>query len=164
MNNRIFLLVFSLILLLGTSNWVFSQKAPWLEVDQGLYLGEFTPLQKSPVGDYKIIILKINPACFTLKLLCASEMHHENLSIQQWGEKYKLIAAINASMFQQDYKTSTGYMKNYNYINNSSNNKKFLSIAAFNPIAESNPTFHMYDLDVDTLQNILNENKALKAE
>jgi exopolysaccharide biosynthesis protein len=129
----------------------------WKKIDDGLFIGEFLSPQKAIVGDSKIIVVKIDPRKYKLQLLTASEYKHSNLTAREWCRKYKLIAAINAGMFQQDYKSNVGYMKNFKHINNKRISSRYLSAAAFNPVRESSPGFRIFDTDVTPMQDILKD-------
>ena len=48
-------------------------------------------------------------------------------------------------MYEQDYKTSTGYMKNFMHVNKSRINPKFGAIMAFNPVSGSVPLSRSID-------------------
>lgn len=138
-----------------------SQNSPWEKIDDGLFVGNFNVSQKSNSGKSKIIIVRINPKKYELKLFSAGEYKHGNLTVKEWCEKYKLTAAINAGMYLTDYKSNVGYMKNFNYINNSKVNSKYYSVAAFNPKAEGKPKFKIFDIDDIPMKTIQNEYHSL---
>ena len=100
-----------------------AQDSLWQAVDEGLFLGEFDSPQKSDIGDSKITIIKIDPNYYDFKLLSASANNDTSLTVPQWAQKYNLLAAVNAGMFQEDLRTSVGYMKDYDHINNPSLNR-----------------------------------------
>lgn len=100
-----------------------AQESPWQLVDEGLYVGEFDSPQEAEIGDSRITIVKIDPVFYDFKLLSASENGDTSLTVRQWAEKHNLAAAVNAGMYQQDYRTSVGYMKNFDHLNNPSFNK-----------------------------------------
>ncbi len=127
----------------------------WSQVDDGLFVGEFPIHKKSVIGDSRIIIIKIDPQIYQLKLFSASERRHENLTVEKWCKKYKLLAAINAGMFQTDNKSNVGYMKNFAHLNNSRINPKYFSVAAFNPLDKTNPAFQIFDIDETLMDTVL---------
>ena len=132
-----------------------AQNAPWQKMADGLFVGEFLSPQKSDVGDSKIVIIKINPRFYSLRLLSAKELHIQNLTAKKWCQKYNLIAAINAGMFQADGKTNVGYMKNFTFFNNPKINSAYQSVAAFNPIDSQKPPFRIYDTDSYNIHDII---------
>ena len=107
----------------------------WQELEKGLYLGEFDSPQKSPVCNYSIVILKIDPKHYAFRLLSASEHGAPLRTTREWAEEFGLLAVINASMYREDHKTSTGYMKNFKHVNNSQVNPEFGAFMVFNPVS-----------------------------
>lgn len=133
--------VFSLILLISGAAFAASA-IEWKEADKGLHVAEFkTDLNGA---DYEITLVKIDPANYSFKLLCATEHGKEPLSVKEWALKHHLVAAVNASMFQADGLTSIDFMKNFNHVNNprlSHDN----TILAFNPVDKDLPPIQMID-------------------
>lgn len=117
----------------------------WKKLDEGLYFAEAIAPVKSKVGDSKISILKIDPAIYRFQLFSSKEQKKENKTLNQWVKEERLIAAINASMFQLDFQTSVGYMKDFDFINNPILNKDN-AILAFNPKSELVPEIQIIDL------------------
>jgi hypothetical protein len=112
---------------------LFCQDSAWIGLDDGLWFGSFDLPPGYAIEDAKINIIRIDPEKYAFKLLCAAELDHNNLGIKEWGERYHLVAAINAGMFQTDYRTNVGYMKNGNYVNNPDIHPDYFSVFAFNP-------------------------------
>ena len=117
----------------------------WQELEKGLYLGEFDSPQKSPVCNYPIVILKIDPKIYAFKLLSASEHGAKPRTVGEWAEEFGLLAVINASMYREDRKTSTGYMKNFKHTNSSQINTKFGAFMVFNPVSSRFPSIQIVD-------------------
>ena len=91
----------------------------WQALAKGLELGIFSAPQTSEIGDSKIRVLRIDPQRYQLKLLNASAVENGRpLSARQWSRQNGLIAAINASMYQEDYKSSVSLMRTKAHINN----------------------------------------------
>lgn len=117
----------------------------WQELGKGLYLGEFKSGQQSPVCNYPIVIVKIDPKSYALRLLSASEHGSPLRTARGWAEEFGLLAAVNASMYREDRRTSTGYMKNFKHVNNGQINPKFGAFMAFNPINSRVPSVQIVD-------------------
>jgi len=138
------------------ASYLAAQEASWNKVDDGLFIGTFESPLKSIIGDSKIKIIRIDPNIYSFKLLCAGELKHSNLTAKEWSKKYNLIGVMNAGMFQTDYISNVGYMKNYDYINNSKINSKYYSVAAFNPIdSTKSSNFHIFDIDSDNIHGLI---------
>ncbi len=123
------------------------QDSIWIEIDEGLFYNEFNSKFESPVGDGRITFIKIDLNKYALKLLTASELKEKGMTVKRWVTKYNLIGAINAGMFQTDYSSNVGFMKNGNHINNKKRHPKYFSFSFFNPLDKSDPYFQMVDSD-----------------
>ncbi len=143
----LFLSIFSMLICLAVvSSDAMSENGPWRKVENGLFLGQFTPLYESPVKDSKIIVLKIHPRYYSFRLLCASELGKIRLTPKEWCKNYNLVAAINAGMYQKDGLTNVGYMKNYSHLNNPRLNSSYKAVLAFNRLEASVPEIQIIDL------------------
>jgi uncharacterized protein YigE (DUF2233 family) len=95
------------------------QNFAWQKLAEGLELGIFSAPHSSDIGDSRIRVLRIDPQHFQLKLLNASASEDGRpLSAKQWCRQNGLIAAINASMYQEDYRSSVSLMRTKAHINN----------------------------------------------
>lgn len=125
--------------------FVFSQSSlvghakdiEWQSLEKGLKLtqlskneGQNSLLKSVELGIY---ILKIDPDFFNFRLLSASEYDSQRKSLKDWIKEFDLVAGINASMFWQDFETSTGYMRNFDHINNDLIHPDYNAFLCFNP-------------------------------
>ena len=119
----------------------------WPAVQPGLWLHTFHPTRTPDTEDDRlhIAVLKIDPGFFSFHLLTASENDETNKTLPEWMQAYDLVAAINASMFWKDQRTSTGFMKNYSHVNNNSIHPKYEGFVVFNPIHPSLPEIQILD-------------------
>jgi len=91
----------------------------WHLLETGLELGIFASPQIADNGDSLIRVLRIDPLYFELRLLnTSSSEHQQRLSAKEWCQHYGLTAAINASMYQKDYRTSVSFMRTKEHVNN----------------------------------------------
>lgn len=155
MKVRVLILFFSLI----AFNWFFSlsslfpQDDLWMKVDEGLYLSEVNP--------QKITLIKIDPRYYSFKLLCASEKGNRRMTVKEWCQRYHLISAINAGMYQKDGVKNIGYMKNFNHINNSNLNTKYKALLAFNPKEASLPEIQIIDMKCQDSGKLMDKYQTL---
>ncbi len=154
-------IILLLILLPPLYSQNISKLNTWQKVQQGLFIAEFETIPKSEFGDSKITVIKINPQYYTFKLVSASENDNEGGSAKGWGEQFNLIAAINAGMYQQDYITNVGFMKNFDHFNNSGLRKDYNSILVFNPIDKSVPEIQIIDKRCQDFESLKNKYKTL---
>jgi hypothetical protein len=117
---------------------------PWRELDDGLLVGEFEAPPEPSFGEGRILVVKVDPGKYSFKLLSASENGGKKMTVREWTEKYGLVAAFNAGMYQTDGTTSVGYMKNFKHINNGRLNVNN-TVLAFNPVDAGLPEIQIVD-------------------
>ena len=117
----------------------------WQQLAPGLELGEFKAPRASEFGDSKVRVLRIDPQRYRLRLLNASASKDGRpLSARQWSRQNGLVAAINASMYQEDYKSSVSLMRTRAHVNNPRLSKD-MTILAFDRKSTDVPLVKMID-------------------
>lgn len=118
----------------------------WQKLADGLHLGIFDSPQTAEIGDSKIRILRIDPEHYELKLLNASVSKKSRpLTAKQWCREHGLVAAINASMFQEDFRTSVSFMRTRTHVNNPRIREKDMTILAFDRLSPGVPRVKIID-------------------
>ena len=126
----------------------------WEKLADGLELGNFKAPRETSIGDSTIVVLRIDPARWQLKLLAISETGDaKGMPVRQWCEKHGLTAAINAGMYDIDYRTHIGYMRSGEHINSRRTNA-YQSAAAFDPARDDLPPFRIFDLDTSSIETV----------
>jgi hypothetical protein len=121
---------------------------PWKPLAPGMELRVLTASTPSTAGDSKITVLRIDPKLWQIEFMGISRTGEgSGHTGREWCEKHKFAAAINAGMFDTDYKTHLGYLAAGDHLHNGRINK-YQSVAAFDPRRDSLPRFHIFDLDV----------------
>jgi len=135
----------------GTLAMAHTESPGWRNLQPGLKLRIFEPtLPTGTKGErLYVVIVKVNPKDYDFHLLTASENGEENKTLPQWMQEHDLHAAINASMFWKDLRTSTGFMKNFTHINNNYLHPKYEGFLVFNPIHKSLPEIRIIDREYD---------------
>ncbi len=96
-----------------------AEPSPWQPLEPGLDLGAFGTTVPSASTDSPIRILRIDPERFGLRLLNASaEPQSEPKTAREWARRFGLVAAINASMYQEDHRHSVSLMRSRTHVNN----------------------------------------------
>ncbi len=127
----------------------FAGHGQWQRLERGLDLGEFVSPLRSETGDSVIRILRIDPQHFALKLMNASATDNGRaLTAREWCRQYELVAAVNASMYQQDYKTSVSLMRTRAHVNNARLSKD-MAILAFDRLTPDVPAVKIIDRECD---------------
>jgi uncharacterized protein YigE (DUF2233 family) len=130
----------------------------WKEADKGLHVAECKAALNGT--NYAVTIVKINPAYYSFKLLCASEHGKESLSVKDWALKNHLVAAVNGSMFQKDGLTSIDFMKNFNHVNNPRLSRD-KTILAFNPVEKDLPPIQLIDRECGDFNDLRTKYRSL---
>lgn len=124
--------------------------AVWRTIEPGLEFAEMDAPVAAGVGDSRIRVLRIDPARFELRLLNASA-EGATRTAREWCESHGLVAAINASMYQTDHRTSVSYMRTGDHVNNARVSRDKAALA-FHPRAEGLPPVAIVDRECDDLE------------
>ena len=82
---------------------------------------------------------------FELRLLNASAAKDKkNRTAEEWVKDHKLVAAINASMFATDHKSSVALMQTKDHVNNKRLSKDNV-VLAFDPLEKGVPAVQIID-------------------
>ena len=154
------LISMTLIVLLIYPETPYSQPNIWDTLENGLELGRFKVQKQTLVGDSTIAILRVDPDLWVLKLFAASLTGDAAFTAKECSEKHNLTAAINAGMFDLDFKTHTGYLKVGNYLNNSKFNQ-YNSVVAFDQVKTGRPPFRIFDLDEVSSDEIIKDYRCV---
>lgn len=128
------------------------REGSWQPLADGLELGVFRAGRPSENGDSMIHILRIDPAAYELKLLNASATEDgELLTAKQWCRRHGMVAAINAGMYQADYKSSVSLMRTHGHINNPRLSKD-MTILAFDRRSANVPPVKIIDRQCEDFQ------------
>ncbi len=124
----------------------------WQELATGLELGEFKAPLASEFGDSKVRVLRIDPQHYRFRLMNASATKNGRpLSAKQWSRQNGLVAAINASMYQEDYRSSVSLMRTKAHVNNPRLSKD-MTILAFDRKAVDVPLVKLIDRQCDDIK------------
>ncbi|MBD3243537.1 MAG: hypothetical protein GF331_23305 [Chitinivibrionales bacterium] len=126
-----------------------AEQLGWDTLEPGLELGVFEAPMRSAVGDSRVRVLRIDPAHFELRLVCASNTPERTTrNAREWCNEAGLVAATNPSMYQTDYLSSVSLMVTGDHVNNPrvSPDK---SILAFAPKADTLPPVMIIDRQCD---------------
>ena len=96
-----------------------AQSIDWQRLDDGLELAEVGSPVTATTGDSRLRLLRADPARYTIELRNASATPDgSSQTARQWARAHGLVAAINASLYQTDYRTSTALMRARGHVNN----------------------------------------------
>ncbi len=126
---------------------------PWTALAAGLDLGRFT-LDGPGFPGAQVHVLRIDPRRWELTIHGLPSGESVGYTAREWSRREGLVAAINAGMYQADYRTHTGYMIVDGRVLSRGRNG-YLSAAAFGPVDPKDPPFRVFDLDDDPLASVL---------
>jgi hypothetical protein len=150
-------ILFSILILIAAATLEaqsgnFDKNMGWQRLDKGLELGTFLSPQAAEVGDSLVRVLRINPKYYRLRLLNASATENGvPLTPKQWCRQNGLLAAINPSMFQTDFKTSVSLMHTKSHTNNARLSKD-MTILAFDRQRSDIPRAKIIDRQCEDFQ------------
>ena len=126
----------------------------WELLEPGLELGTAESPIASAAGDSRIHILRIDPTRFELSLLNSSAAPDGTLlTAKQWSERFGLVAAINASLYQTDHSTSISLMKSRTHTNNP-RLSKHNAVLLFDRLDDSVPPVTIVDRTCRNLDDV----------
>jgi hypothetical protein len=122
----------------------------WRTLEPGLEIGVFDG-PAGALGDGKIAIVRIDPGIFELRLLNSSAPGQGvPLSARAWADKAGASAVINASMYQEDYRTAVSLMRTRDHVNQRHVSRDRAALV-FDPLDGRLPAVRMVDRDCDDL-------------
>ncbi len=125
--------------------------APWQPLEQGLEFALFGGPPGPEEGDGKIAVVRIDPARFELRLANASAPGQgETRTARDWAYRAGASAAINASMYQEDYRTSVSLMRTREHVNQRRVSKD-KAVLAFDALVSGVPAVRIVDRDCEDL-------------
>ena len=125
----------------------------WTALGDGLELGRF-PLDGFGPPGAMVRVLRIDPRRWELTLHGLPRGESVGYTAREWSRREGLVAAINAGMYQADYRTHSGYLGADGAVLSRGVNS-YLSAAAFGPLNPADPPFRIFDLDENPLASVL---------
>lgn len=126
----------------------------WEHLEPGLELGSVRSPIASAAGDSRIRILRIDPSRFELQLLNSSASPEGTpLTAKEWSQRHGLVAAINASLYQIDQRTSISLMKSRTHTNNP-RLSKHNAVLLFDRLDDSVPPVQIVDRTCRDLEGV----------
>ncbi|WP_462323848.1 phosphodiester glycosidase family protein [Desulfoplanes sp.] len=95
--------------------------------------------------DGSVSFIRIDPEYFSFRLITQGTSHQKIATLKKWCEEKGLVLAINASMYREDRRQSTGYMKTRGLVNNGYINPRFGAFLVFDPKDPALPTIQIVD-------------------
>jgi len=124
-----------------------AEQMQWRSLAPGLELGRFVRPAEADNSEMHIVVVRIDPIRWELRLGLASETDGvDGLSAREWARRLGFAAVINAGMFATDYFTHIGYLQYREHVNNP-RLSRYQSLAAFCPKTPEAAPFRIFDMD-----------------
>lgn len=127
---------------------------PWRAWRPGLEEARFALESAGPAPRPELVVLRIDPARFAFRLLCAGEHGGRARTARAWSAEFGLTAVINASMYQKDGLTSVGLLSKAGYVNNPRRARGHNALLALDPRAPGLAPVRLFDLTQTPLAKI----------
>lgn len=127
---------------------------PWQSWRPGLEEARFALEDTGPAPRPELVVLRIDPARFAFRLLCAGRVGGGPRTARGWCAEFGLTAVINASMYQKDNRTSVGLMLTEGYVNNPTPAPGHKALLALDPLAPGLEPVRLFDLTQTPLAKI----------
>lgn len=150
--------VFMAILFLAAPEEITAGGEEWIPLDEGLSVTMFL---EDPGSPYILSVLRIDPAYYELELLSSTERGRNPLSLREWCGTFQLAAAINASMYLEDGMKSTGYMRNFDHVNNPRINASFGAFLVFHPVRPGLPSVQIVDREQRDWESLIGDYRTV---
>jgi hypothetical protein len=138
----------------GRDDALAGAREPWRRLEAGLELAEFLSPVAATSGDSRIRVLRVDPERFQLRLLNASAPGEgESRSARDWCATHSLLAAVNASMYQEDLVTSVSLMRSRDHVNNPRLTRD-MAVLAFDRRDESVPRVQIIDRECQDYERV----------
>lgn len=125
----------------------------WKELEPGLEYAEFAIAEDGSV----ITALRIDPAHFDFVLGMRSADGGDARTLGEWAKTKDLAAAINASMYLPDGKTSTGYLRMGDHVNNPRIANRFGAFFVAGPKRAGLPGAAILDRETPNFRDLLED-------
>lgn len=126
----------------------FSVSDKWQSLAPGLEHRVLSVTLQEYSYPIEINAIRIDPQKWELVFQgITKEKDRRSKTLKEWSKEYNLTAAINAGMYNEDYQTHTGYLRDGDHYSNGRRNG-YKSLLAFNPKpGKKVPPAKIFDLD-----------------
>ncbi len=126
----------------------------WQVLEPGLDIARFDSRSRTLAATGDLTVLRVDARRWNLRVLATGNAgDDQGRTLESWCRKFRLVAAINAGMYQQDGLTHVGYCKVDGRVINAGINK-YQSAVAMDPLTGDDPPFRIFDLDETDLKQV----------
>lgn len=119
----------------------------WRSVARGVDYAAITLQPKPSIGDGVLHVVRVDPSKAGVRPLAISQVGGKTRTAREWREEFKLVVAINAGMYETDFKTHSGFFRLGEHVNSSKWVKKYQSILVLGPRKPGLPAADIRDAE-----------------
>ena len=112
---------------------VSATEVAWRSVATGVDYAAITLQPKPSIGDGVLHVVRVDPSKAGVRSLAISQAGGRTRTARQWREEHKLVAVINAGMYETDFSTHTGFFRIGEHVNSSRWVKSYQSVLVLGP-------------------------------
>lgn len=120
----------------------------WSEIGKGVQYSRIRLAHMVVHGDGILHVVRIDPKLAGIRVFSVSQQGGNNQTASQWSRQKNLLVAVNAGMYQEDFRTHVGYMRQNQHVNSPTWVSKYKSVLLLDPIslASSNSKYPLADV------------------
>ena len=128
---------------------------PWRALAPGVEYRTFDLVKQPEAGDGRLHVVRVDPSKAELDLALASAHEGATKTAGQWADAKGYVVAINAGMYQTDYRKNVGYLRHGEHVNNGGWKSSYQSVLAFGPKESGVPAAVMVDRDAEGAADVI---------
>jgi uncharacterized protein YigE (DUF2233 family) len=117
----------------GAATQTGAANVSWRAVARGVTYAAIIPTPTPSVSDGRLHVVKVDPSTARLRALAVSQVGGVARTARQWRQDFRLVAVINAGMYDVDHSRHTGYFRLGDHVNSSRWVKDYQSILLLDP-------------------------------
>jgi hypothetical protein len=130
---------------IGAAGPTAAADAPWRSVAKGVEYSQMALASQPSIGDGLLHVVRVDPSLARLRAFAISQMGGATRTARQWRDELRLVAVINAGMFDSSYVRHTGFFRVGAHVNSSTWVKSYQSILVVDPRKSGLPNAAIHD-------------------
>jgi hypothetical protein len=133
----------------------------WVSLTKGMEFREINAPSKSPIGDSKISILRMDRGLFDFNIFSATNYDSLPRDLHNWADTFDLNVVFNAGMYNLSKPLkSRAYLKSGDHFNNGTVIENFNLMLAMSPTVKKRENVEILDLTCENFDQMNHEFNA----
>lgn len=124
---------------------LFALPMEWTRLSPGLEGRSFELEKKPEHGDGLLEVVRIDPAVATFEFALAASHHDLLRTAAEWAREQHFVVTINAGMYEKDFRSNVGYLRDGSVLNQKSWKASYQSALVFKPKEKGLPSVALLD-------------------